>query len=272
MSNVTITKADGKKARFEPRKVESTCIRAGASRQAARRIVNQIRSQIYPGMTTREIYRLVLKLLAENAGVAVRQRYRLKESIMRMGPAGFPFENFVAKVLENYGYKVRSIRDVIPGRCIPHEVDISLESERDGKRWLVECKYHNMSGRYTGLKESLYTHARFLDLADSFDREMLACNTRVSDEVTIYSSCVNQKILSWRYPPQSGLERLIEDKKLYPVTILGLNKHELEMFHQQNMMIAKDLLDVDVADFARRTGLSTRRILVLQNMVNRIIG
>lgn len=271
MRDIIITKANGQKARFEPIKVEQTCIRAGASSDVAKKIAREIRARIYAGMTTKEIYRLVLKMLSQSAGIAVKQRYRLKESIMRMGPAGFSFENFIGRVLENYGYRTCGIRDIIPGRCVSHEVDLFLESVKDGKRLLVECKYHNMSGRYTGLKESLYTHARFLDLSDTFDHEMLACNTRVSEEVTIYANCINQKILSWRYPPQGGLERLVEGKKLYPITILGLTRHELEIFLRQNLMIAKDLLDVDVGDFAKKTGLTVKRILALQSMTNRII-
>ncbi|CAE6487628.1 ATP cone domain-containing protein [Candidatus Nitrosotenuis uzonensis] len=271
MKEIIITKANGENVRFDPGKVESTCMKAGASRKVAKNIASQVISKLYGGMPTKEIYRIVLKLLSENAGIAVKQRYRLKESIMRLGPAGFSFENFVGKVLENYGYKVTATRAGVPGRCIAHEVDLILESIQDGKRWLVECKYHNLAGRYTGLKESLYTHARFLDLSETFDREMLVCNTKVSDEVTIYANCINQKILSWRYPPQNGLEKLVESKKLYPVTILGISRHELDLLSQQNLMIAKDLLDVDISDFVKKTGISAKRILTLQKLVNRII-
>lgn len=271
LKEIIITKANGERVKFEPSKVESTCIRAGASRDVAKKITNQVESKLYVGMPTKEIYRLVLKLLSENAGIGVKQRYRLKESIMRLGPAGFSFENFVGKVLENHGYRVNSIRAITPGKCISHEVDLILESTYDSKKWLVECKYHNAAGRYTGLKESLYTHARFLDLADTFDHEMLACNTRVSDDVIVYANCVHQKILSWRYPVQNGLERLVESKKLYPVTILGISKRELDLFAQHNMMIAKDLLDIDVASFVKKTGISARRIFLLQKLVNQII-
>lgn len=271
MKEIIIIKANGQKAIFEPYKIESTCIRAGASKIVAKKIASQVQSIIHSGMTTREIYKIVLRLISENVSSAIKHRYRLKESIMRMGPAGFSFETFIGKVLQYYGYKIRSIRSKLSGRCVRHEVDLVLESVQDGKKWLVECKYHNMAGRYTGLKESLYTHARFLDLSDTLDREMLACNTKVSPEVIIYANCVNQKILSWRYPPQNGLERLIEGKKLYPITILGLNRKELELFSQYNLMIAKDLLDIDINDFVEKTRIAPRRVLDLQKLVNQII-
>jgi hypothetical protein len=85
-----ITKANGQKVPFDARKVEFTCIRAGASSDLAKRIASQIHSRIRYGTTTREIYRMVLQLLSQNGSSAIKHRYRLKEAIMRMGPAGFP--------------------------------------------------------------------------------------------------------------------------------------------------------------------------------------
>ncbi len=222
-------------------------------------------------MTTKQIYSIVLKLLMQTESPAIKQRYRLKESIMMMGPAGFSFETFVGQILEKYGYRTRSINSEVSGRCVMHEVDLVVESDQDKRKWLVECKYHNLPGRYTGLKESLYTHARFLDLADKFDNEMLVCNTKVSSDVIRYANCVSQKVLSWRYPQDAGLERMIEDKKLYPITILSPTRKELESFFQNKIMIAKDLLDIDIEEFSHRTKIPIRRVLSLQKLVNQII-
>ena len=271
MKKIIITKANGEKARFDVRKVESTCIRAGASPRSAKKIARQIYHQAHHGMTTKQIYNMVLNLLLHTESSAIRQRYRLKESIMLLGPAGFSFEVFVGQILEQYGYKTRSISSEFSGRCVTHEVDLVVESDQDKRKWLVECKYHNLPGKYTGLKESLYTHARFLDLADKFDNEMLVCNTKVSSDVIRYANCVSQKILSWRYPQDAGLEKMIEDKKLYPITILSPTRKELESFFQNKIMIAKDLLDIDVKEFAHKTRIPMGRILSLQKLINQII-
>ncbi|HXG74275.1 MAG TPA: ATP cone domain-containing protein [Candidatus Nitrosotenuis sp.] len=270
MRKIIITKANGQKAPFDPRKVEFTCMRAGADPSVARDIARQIQSRIRHGTTTKEIYAMVLQLLSKRGSVAIKQRYRLKESIMRLGPAGFSFETYVGQILENFGYKTKSIGREFQGRCVKHEIDLAMEQL--GKRWLVECKYHSMPGKYTGIKESLYTHARFLDLVDSFDGEMLVCNTKVSDDVITYSSCIGQRILSWRYPVGAGLEKMIEDKKLYPVTILGPTRFELEAFVKSKMMIAKDLVAVDSAEFSRAAGIPLRRVLALQRLSSKIIS
>ena len=271
MRKIIITKANGEKAAFDPNKVITTCIRAGTDPVISKRIARQVHSKVRYGMTTKEIYRMVLRLLSDNATPAIKQRYQLKESIMKLGPAGFSFEYYVGQILRHYGYKILSIGTKTQGRCVIHELDLSIESG-DEKKWLVECKYHNFPGRYTGLKESLYTHARFLDLADKFNNEMLVCNTKVSPEAITYATCIGQKLLSWRFPPQMGLEKMIEEKKLYPVTILGPSKRELELLSQNNMMIAKDLLDIDIYEFAQKTKISIKRLVNMQRLTNQIIS
>lgn len=95
---------------------------------------------------------MVLHFLSEHGMIAIKHRYRLKEAIMRMGPAGFPFETYIGQILGHFGYTTKSIRTEIIGRCVKHEVDLILESIQDGKKWPVECKYHNMPGRYKDSK------------------------------------------------------------------------------------------------------------------------
>ena len=266
-----VTKADGQKTVFNPQKIESTCIRAGATRRIAKKIARQVYHKIQNGSTTKEIYRIVLDLLSKNEGVATKHRYRLKESIMQMGPAGFSFETYVAQLLDNFGYKIKSIRTKVRGKCVKHEIDLILISESN-KRCMVECKYHNLAGRYTGLKDSLYTHARFLDLSDSFDLELLVCNTKVSSDVKSYARCVGQSVLSWRYPEGKSLEKMIELKKLYPITILNPTKKELELFVRNNIMMAKDMLNMTSEELASLTKISLKRIVNLQNLARGVIS
>ena len=136
---------------------------------------------------------------------------------------------------------------------------------------MIECKYHNFPGIYTGLKESLYTHARFLDLSEVFNSEMLVCNTKVSDDVITYAKCIGQKLLCWRYPRDKGLENMIEEKGLYPITILGLRSKELESFSQNNIMLAKDLLTSNISQLSHKTNIAYPRLQRLQNVVKQII-
>jgi len=118
---IYIIKASGQKVPFDSNKVEATCLRAGASKELAKQVVKKISQQVRNGMRTREIYRVVLNALAvEDESHIIKHRYRLKESIMLLGPAGFAFEIYVGKILENYGYYIEATRSRVNGKCVKH--------------------------------------------------------------------------------------------------------------------------------------------------------
>jgi predicted RecB family endonuclease len=213
---------------------------------------------------------MVLDILAKDENQAIGHRYRLKDSIMQMGPAGFQFENYVSKILGEYGFHIKSKRSKVNGTCVVHEIDIIAATDATNARYMIECKFHNFSGIYTGLKESLYTHARFLDLKGQFDNEMLVCNTKISNDAITYGRCIGQEILSWRYPKNKGLETLIETKILYPVTILGLSKRELQILVQNDFMLVKDLLNLDSNQLCKRLNIPIHRIEFLQKIARQI--
>jgi len=220
-------------------------------------------------MTSNDIYKKVLRAISEEKGLrALHQRYQLKDAIMKMGPAGFAFENYVASLLEYYDYQVTGIRSKIRGKCATHEID--LMGSKDNQQFLIECKYHSHRGVYTGLKESLYTHARFMDMEPKFSGEIIFCNTQVSDNAKKYAKCIGQQIFSWRYPASNSLEKIIEKHNLYPITILNLSQNELRIFSECNIMIAKDLLRYDDEKIARITGLSKKRIGNMQKLIEQI--
>ncbi len=245
-------------------------MRAGASRKTAKKILKKIRSRLYRGMETHDIYKLVLDAMSEEkGGAALRQRYQLKDSIMRLGPSGFAFEKYVANLMEQYGLHVKGIGVKVKGSCTKHEIDLIATHKE--KKFMIECKYHSYHGVYTGLKVALYTHARFLDTAPKFDGEALVCNTKISFNAKKYAKCVGQQVYSWRYPPKQSLEKIIEKNKLYPITILDLAQKELNAFSANHLMIAKDLLKVDAPKLSKLTHIPVKRIVKLQKQVEQIL-
>jgi len=246
-----VIKASGEKEELDVEKVRKTCLRAGASRELADKIAKEVEKRAYDGITTREVLYLTLKLLKEEPEAAIR--YDLKRAIMSLGPTGFPFEKFVAELLQNYGYKTK-VGQVIRGKCVDHEIDIV--AEKDGKRCMVECKYHNALGIYTDLKVALYTHARFLDFGDNFDQAWLVCNTKLTIAARKYAKCAGLKIMSWRYPREESLERMIEEKKLYPITILrSVKGFARDRLFQAGIVLARDLLDYGFERLKKMTEL-----------------
>jgi len=188
---------------------------------------------------------------------------------MKLGPEGFLFENYVGKILDYNGFKIMGIRNKVKGSCANHEIDLIANYE--GKKFMVECKHSSSRGSFIGLKVALYTHARFLDTAPSFDGEVIVCNSKISQNAKKYSNCIGQMVLSWRYPPKKSLEKIIEESKLYPVTILSLKPNELEKLFKNNMILAKDLLKQDENILVRKTGIPIKRIRNLVQLTEKII-
>jgi restriction endonuclease len=114
-----------------------------------------ISQKLHDGISTRDIYELVLAALAgETEHPEINNRYRLKEPIMLLGPAGFNFESYVAQVLAANGYEILSIRSKVKGRCVEHEIDLAIT--KDGGRIMIECKYHNSTDFYRAKRIDVY--------------------------------------------------------------------------------------------------------------------
>lgn len=259
--NIWITKASGKKELFSKKKIERTCVRAGASSELANKIASKVARQVYQGMRTRDILKLTLSLLKAHPHIA--ERYNLKRAIMLLGPKGFIFEKYIAAILRNYGYFTQTDKKY-PGKRVKQEVDIIAKKNK--KTYMIECKYHNAPGIHTHLKVAMYTYARFLDIKKFFNQPWLVSNTKLTPAAIKYSQGVNLKITTWNYPAKENLRMLIEKKKLYPITILSsLGRFARERLAQANIVLVKDLLENDFKKIQARTAIPEN---ILRKLIN----
>lgn len=255
-----IRKFSGETEEFSPEKVREAVRRSGANQKTTDEIVKEVEGKLYDGITTKEIYGLAFKLLEKKEPITAT-KFGLKNALMRLGPSGFPFEKYVAAILREHGYKVE-LNQKIRGFCVEHEIDLVVEDSH-GKS-IVECKYHNSPGFYTGLKPALYTYARFQDLNDAghkFYGVWLVTNTKSSSEARKYARCKNMKIIGWNHPSKGSLQELIEEKRLYPITILrSVDKKAKDRFAGAGLMLAKDLLKHERKGLSTKTGLSGKKL------------
>ncbi|MBU4501082.1 MAG: restriction endonuclease [Nanoarchaeota archaeon] len=237
-SSMYVIKASGEKQKFNRKKLIQTILNAGASDKLLNKTLRKVKKESYKGIKTGEILRIILASLKEEPGVA--QRYNIKRAIMMLGPTGFPFEKFVARVLEEYGYKTR-VGVVVKGKCVAQEVDV--EARKGKKKYMIECKYHNSPGKKSDLKVAMYTYARFLDVKHKkYNQPWLVTNTKCTNEAEKYAGCSGLKIISWRYPKNKGLEQLLIEKGLYPITTLSsINFKTKQKLVNANIMLLKDL-------------------------------
>jgi len=266
MPQINILKATGVTERFDKKKIEKTCLRAGASKQFAREIANKIKEKIYEGISTKEILKLILNLLKGKP--EVRARYNLKSAIMNLGPSGFPFEEYFSQILKSYGYETK-VGQIFKGKNITHEIDVSAKKD---SRYMIECKYHNAIGTHTGVKVALYVYARFLDLKKEFDVPWLATNTKCSPDVQNYAKGVGMKITSWEYPKGESLQKLIENKGLYPITILPSVRGEIkEKLAKAKIIFAKSLTEINFEDLKNKTNLQESVLRRIVEEARRIV-
>lgn len=256
--NIQVKKASGIFESFSEDKVRQSLKRAGATPKVIDKILVQLIGQIHDGMTTRAIYRQVFNLLNQyQAGQGYH--YSLKDALMQLGPSGYPFEKFIARLLDSLGYQTQT-NIIMQGKCIQHEIDIIADKDR--QQYLIECKFHNRPGTKTRSKDALYTQARLEDLSHEFNQAWLVTNTKLTTDAIKYGLCRGIKLLAWRYPSDAGLETLIEMNKLHPLTCLTfLDHHDRQLLYHNNLVLCRELAaltDKQLNDLGLNSGMTAQ--------------
>ncbi len=242
-----ITKASGLTEEFKEEKISKSLAAAGLDPDLISQVITDLKDFLKPGATTNEIYDRVNDFLRVRSLFKYAYNYDLKRAIMKLGPTGYPFEEFVAKVLNTKGYSTR-VGQILPGRCLSHEVDI--DANHASTHYLIECKFHNQPGTKTDIQVVLYTYARFMDLSEQIHSlhpeevvvPWLITNTKVSKDAITYANCRQLQITSWTYPEETCLRRLVIESGLHPITCLNsLREDQLYSLLHKNIILCSDL-------------------------------
>ncbi len=239
---IHITKSDGTTQLYEEEKLVNSLKRVGAASDVIDDVVDEVEKEMWEGIPTADIYHRAFELLKEHSAPAAL-KYSIRRAMFDLGPDGFPFEKFVARIFKVWGYD--SITDqTILGICVEHEVDVVAWKAEE----LVMCevKFHNDFGLKSDLKVALYVKARFDDIADTeleyggtkrkLTDRFLFTNTKFTEVAIQYGVCKGLNMISWNYPHDLSLHKIIEDNGLYPITCL------VSLSHQQK----KDLIGLGV--------------------------
>ncbi len=173
----------------------------------------------------------------------------MKRAVSELGPAGFPFEKFVAEIFKARGYEAVTDQ-IVQGHCVEHEMDVVAWKGSD--LVMVEAKFHNEQGIKSDIKVALYVKARFDDLAGNSytyggkKRKLTKCflvtNTKFTDHAIRYAECQNLSLIGWNYPKKGNLEDYIEESGLHPLTALpSLSQVEKKKLLDQGLVLCKQL-------------------------------
>ncbi|MBI4844183.1 MAG: ATP-binding protein [Nitrospirae bacterium] len=272
---IKVKKASGAVEDINTDKLLASLVRSGADIEQAQDIIDLMLEEMPRFTSTRKIYKLAKKhLRAINNATGLR--YSLKKAIFRLGPSGYPFERYFSAVLKNYGYEVKT-GVIIEGRCVEHEVDVFAVKEDEIS--MAECKYRNSPGGTTDVKTAMYVHSRFHDLWPTIKslypgkriQGWLVTNTRCTENAVKYAKCTGLNIRSWSYPDGDSLQKMIEDKKLYPVTIIsGIKAGLIDTLMKKDIILLKDLAAMSENEIEKMLSLTPSKAAKLKKQADQL--
>ncbi|MCA9358634.1 ATPase [Candidatus Kaiserbacteria bacterium] len=246
--HIQITKADGSTEFFKVEKLRRSLRRAGANPEEISEIIGKIDDHLYDGIQTQEIYRQAFALL-RNSRPPAAARYSLRRALFNLGPTGFPFEKFLARLFEMDGYTTKT-GIIMQGNCAPHEIDIA--AYKSDHSFIGEAKFHSRPGVKSDLQVAMYSYARLLDLKNAKICEDDVCgvnefwlitNTKFTSTAENYGNCVGLKMLSWDFPRNNNLHDRIQKAGVYPVSVLqSINTAQMEALIARGIILCRDIV------------------------------
>ena len=245
---INVTKAGGETAPFNADKIRRSLLRVKTDPVLIERIVEAVDRELYDGIPTSKLYKMVFGELKKRQKVAAG-KYNLKRAVMDLGPTGYPFEIFIGALWQAEGFQTTT-GQILKGYCVSHEVDVVAEKEN--LHYLMECKFHSFQGTPCDVKHALYVQARFLDIekqlkssaahADKIHRMWLVTNTRLTTDAVAYGTCVGWGMLSGVFPASDGLRERVDRAGLHPVTCLtSLSLKEKRQLLEKGVVLCRDL-------------------------------
>jgi hypothetical protein len=242
---ITVVKESGEKELYDPKKVLHALKRTGLSEKDSKNIIAELESKLHDGIKTKKIYAMLYDLI-DNTKPNLSYRYNLKRALFQMGPEGYGFETFMARLLQVRGYKTKT-RQIVQGKCVNHEIDVI--ATKGSKTYMIECKFHNQPGLRCRIQTVLYVYSRFLDLqegakqgyCEQFTKPLLATNTKFSEDVLAYAQCMGIPLLGWRYPIKNSLEEMIDSTGCYPVTVLDMSNDTIRKLIAREIVTVADI-------------------------------
>jgi hypothetical protein len=260
-----IVKHSGNIVDYNPLKLKQSLLKSGASNLEVDAILHTIENQIYEGISTKEIYKMAFSLLKKECH-SHAARYNLKEAIRLLGPTGFFFEKYIARLFAAEDYQTLT-NFILQGRCVSHEIDVIVK--KDNAIAMVECKFHLGKDANSDVKVPMYILSRFNDLRDKrqtiytrndiVSKCWIVTNNRFTTDAIAFAKCSKLNLLSWNYPENNNLKTKNDTHHLYPVTCLTtLSLAEKDKLLVLDVILVREI--INNSECLEKIGLSSNRI------------
>lgn len=246
-----VKKYSGELVPFNGNSLRHSLARSGATAEEVELVYDNIQDRLYDGISTRELYELAFACLRQHRD-SYAARYSLKKALRKLGPEGFYFERWIAKLFADEGYET-STGQTVQGHAVTHEIDVV--AAKAGEMLAIECKFRNDVDAKISVTTPMYFMSRVKDVCGlpfsffngqrHFTDGWLVTNAYFTSDSKRFGEFYKLNLLAWDYPAETCLKLRVDDTGLYPVTCLTtLDKTEKAVLLKHECILVRDLLDM----------------------------
>lgn len=244
-----VKKHSGELVPFNPESLRYSLSRSGASPQEVEGVFNNIESKLYDGIPTRELYELAFAYL-KACRETYAARYSLKKSLRDLGPEGFYFEKWIARIFQEDGYQAIT-GQTIQGHAVTHEIDVV--ASKGNELLAIECKFRNDVDAKISVTTPMYFMSRVKDITDIvyrfFNKSLkvsegwLVTNAYLTTDSIKFGEYHGMNLLSWDYPKGNSLKLRVDNNGEYPITCLTtLTAQDKAHLLKSQCILVKDIV------------------------------
>lgn len=244
-----VKKHSGELVDFNPNSLRHSLSRSGASQSEVNKVFEAIQPKLYDGISTRELYEIAFDELKATRNTYAA-RYSLKKALRDLGPEGFYFEKWVARMFQEDGYKAIT-GQTIQGHAVSHEIDVV--ASKGNELLAVECKFRNDIDAKISVTTPMYFMSRVRDISNKpynfFNKTLtvtqgwLVTNAYLTLDSKAFGEHYNMHLLAWDYPKDKSIKVIVDSNGEYPITCLTtLTSEDKARLLKAQCILVKDII------------------------------
>ncbi|TJZ63485.1 restriction endonuclease [Sphingobacterium olei] len=265
-----VKKHSGELVSFDPDSLRNSLSRSGANDDEVDNVFKAINNELYDGIPTKKLYQLAFDFL-KNLRQSYAARYSLKNALRELGPEGFYFEKWIARLFQEDGCQTMT-GQTLRGHAVSHEIDvIALRNEN---LLAVECKFRNDTNAKISVTTPMYFMSRLKDISgltySFFNKKheiaegWLVTNAYLTSDSIRFGEYYKLNLLSWDYPKESSIKARVDSNGEYPITCLTtLNQQDKAVLLKNQCILVKDIVrDPSFLNYIQADNVKKKRILL----------
>lgn len=265
-----VKKHSGELVPFNPNSLRHSLTRSGANEDEVAKVFSEIEHKLYDGISTRELYELAFEHLKLQRNTYAA-RYSLKKALRDLGPEGFYFEKWIARLFQEDGYQSVT-GQTLQGHAVTHEIDVV--AVKDNSLLAIECKFRNDIDAKISVTTPMYFMSRVKDISDRpytfFNKTLkvsegwLVTNAYLTSDSIKFGEYHKMNLLSWDYPKDNSIKVRVDNNGEYPLTCLTTidAKDKATLLKAQCILVKDIIRDPKFLQLIKANNQKKKRVLL----------